>query len=304
MIALRPREQRIVFNAVRLLIGIVVIPTLILSLKLVIEAFLVLSITAMLVPVLDRLRAPLRLDRKGVAGVLAVAYLILEILGMYTLLPHIAKGALDSITSLTAFSQELPLQFERGWRHAQDFLQTWFHVEAQEMKAAQGWVRDHIGSIASTGANIFAWLGGLFVRGSLTAAIGFLMPFLVLFVYAYWTKESAVACRVMQRLVKEPYAHIVLEWWRIYVACGTKLLGAIALMMLGFAVVYTILLLGMSFAGLPMTVSKAVFFGIVLGVIAGIPTIGGVINWFVTIVIGLTTFGFDNVGAIAFLFLA
>lgn len=296
-------QCRVALNVMRCAIGIMMIPAIILAFKTFVEIFLLISATAMLVPVLDRLR--LRgLDRKGIAGVLVLFYLALVIIGMYTVLPHVAKGAIESVAAMTLFWQDLPVQFERGWAWAHEILQAWFHVDAEQMRAAQAWVKDHVGSVALQGASTFAWLGGMFVRGSFTAAIGFVLPLIILFVYAYWTKETEVACRVMRRLIPEPYDAIVLRWWTIFITGGTRLLGAVGVMMLGFIAFYIVTLVIFKIAGYPMTISKAVFFGIVLGVVGGIPTIGGVLNWGLSGIIGFTVFGFGNYGAMFLIVLA
>ncbi len=292
------QEDKVVHYAAALAVAIPVGLAAILNMRVAFGLVAFFVFASMAVAGFDWLCAHMRLSRGKAAAVLAVGYTALLIIGAYTLLPLMLQGAFEGGYTMNAFIKEAPELFKHFWREVRGHLES--VVSPEMIDKAAVWIQEHLSAIVSPSASALSWTSGFLLRGTVSTMALIVLPYALLFVFAWWDWEEAMGEAIVRSFLPHPYDYALLRWWTKFRGHGTTLFKAMGLSMLIFSFVFVGVLLGCRVLGYPISIPKAVFFGILLGVTGGVPLIGGVINYVTIILVGIANFGFSMIVLILF----
>jgi predicted PurR-regulated permease PerM len=120
------------------------------------------------------------------------------------------------------------------------------------------------------------------------------LPYFIIFMLWDWRRESEFAASITRSLFPAEVARALTEWWNTFTSLSSKLFKALGIGMIAYTILYTVALVITHLLGYPMSIARAVFDGCILGIIAGVPVLGGVANLIVIALISVTSFGADG----------
>lgn len=280
--------------------------------------FLLVAFTAALVPGFEHLCSALKFTRLPrlrylcrnqetrrilAALLLGSVWTLLIIAGSYTLVPLILQGSSEALSGLQKFSDTISKDFGDAWGTFGPFLEK-IGISQGMFDKTVTWIREHAQAIVAPGTLFLQWIAATFFKGTVSLVMVISLPYFIIFMLWDWERESAFASSVTRSLFPQEVAQPLIEWWNLFTHLSSKLFKALGVGMVAYTVIYTSAL-GLTITlGYPMSIARAVFDGCILGVIAGIPVLGGVANVFVISLMSITSFGADGHILLALLLLA
>ncbi|MBP9669550.1 MAG: hypothetical protein KBE09_04660 [Candidatus Pacebacteria bacterium] len=259
--------------------------------------FLLMSFVAALAPGFDRLCAttPFRylpVTKALTALMLALLWSGALAFGLYLLVPLLLQGGTEAWTNTQKILQELPRDFSSAWQSHGEVLRA-CGVTKEMFDKATEWITSHSQSLIGPGAAMAQWFAHTVMKGTVGVISFATVPFLILFLLWWWDYECMMVRAVVETLLPPKGATLVNAGWAHFNELSGKLFKAMGTSMLIFSGVFIAVLLVCKALGYNITVARAVFDGLILGITGGIPVFGGIINYVTITLICLVNFGAD-----------
>jgi predicted PurR-regulated permease PerM len=269
---------------------------------------LLVAFTAALVPGFEQLCTVLRctkvprlryllqssLRRRTLAALLlGGAWTLLVLIGSYVLIPFILQGSSEALAGLQKFADTISKDFGDAWSTFGPLLEK-IGISQGMFDKAVAWIRDHAQAIVAPGTLVLQWIASTFLKGTISVFMVVSLPYFIIFMLWDWKRESDFATSITHSLFPKEVARALIEWWNTFTVLSSKLFKALGIGMVAYTGIYIAALVVTHFLGYPMSIARAVFDGCILGVIAGVPVLGGIANLVVIAVIAVTSFGADG----------
>ncbi len=283
-----------------LLRGIMVLPVVAATLMAPTVTFgviLLMSFVAALAPSFEwlcasRLFKRLPATKALTALVLAILWSGALAFALYLLVPLLLQGGTEAWNNVQKMLQELPRDFSSAWQSHGEVLRAFGVTKAMFDKATE-WITSHSQALIGPGAALAQWFAQTVMKGTLGVVSFATVPFLILFLLWWWDYECMMVRAVTETLLPPKGAALVLSGWAHFNELSGKLFKAMGTSMLIFSGVFIAVLLFCKALGYEMTVARAVFDGLILGITGGIPVFGGIINYATITLVCLVNFGAD-----------
>lgn len=245
---------------------------------------------------IPRLRYLLRSDltrRTLSAVIIGGVWTLLVVMGSYVLIPFILQGSSEALAGLQKFADTVSKDFGDAWVTFGPLLEKIGITQGMFDKTVH-WIKEHAQAVVTPGTLVLQWIASLFLKGTLSLFLVVTLPYFIIFMLWDWKRESEFATSITQSLFPREVAVALIDWWNTFTNLSSKLFKALGIGMVAYTVIYVLALVATHFLGYPMSIARAVFDGCILGVIAGIPVLGGIANLALIALISITSFGADG----------
>jgi predicted PurR-regulated permease PerM len=269
---------------------------------------LLVAFTAALVPGFEQLCTVLRctslptlryllrsdLRRRTLAALLlGGTWTLFVLIGSYILIPFILQGSSEALAGLQKFADTVSQDFGDAWSTFGPFLEK-IGISQGMFDKAVTWIREHAQAVVAPGTLLLQWIASTFLKGTVSVFMLVSRPYFIIFMLWDWRRESEFAASITRSLFPAEVARALTEWWNTFTSLSSKLFKALGIGMIAYTILYTVALVITHLLGYPMSIARAVFDGCILGIIAGVPVLGGVANLIVIALISVTSFGADG----------
>ncbi|MEK7628574.1 MAG: hypothetical protein AAB421_04120 [Patescibacteria group bacterium] len=248
---------------------------------------LLIAVIAIADPGIAWIARKMRLPHMLTAGLVGVAFFAVVGAGSYFLVPAILHGLEETASNAGTLAVTAPEQ-AKAWL---EWLQKNFggFLPENTIEDAVEALKKSLGALVAPSAQLATSVLTFLFRSALGVGEIIALVILGFMVLMYWRGPhgEAVGIGAMLRTFYPNQAEAWIEVGLRFQRYGAVLFGAMALVMVGFSVLFTMVLklvFGMSFG-------KAVTYGIALGTTGGLPGIGGIINYGLATTFSLMHFG-------------